>query len=206
MVNLRLFNYVLSKFILLGFFCIVQCALLLGIVFVALGFNGGWQAFLIELATLVALGMSATALGLWVSAQVGSAEAAMALTPIALIPQVVLGGVMVPMTTNAWLKPIMYVIPSRWGFEGAIAVERLAVRMSPAWNIDLQNPHLTSVPDFVQDGHFQCAIAQVASETLNGAWGFTEWGSVWLPSAVLWAMTLALLIGLTISLRRRDPV
>jgi ABC-type multidrug transport system ATPase subunit/pSer/pThr/pTyr-binding forkhead associated (FHA) protein len=206
MVNLRLLNYVLSKFILLGFFCIVQCALLLGIVFVALGFSGGLQAFLIELADLVALGMSATALGLWVSALVGSAEAAMALTPIALIPQVVLGGVMVPMTTNAWLKPIMYVVPSRWGFEGAIGVERLAVRFSPAWNIDLQNPHLASSPDFVQDGHFQCALAQVASETLNGAWGFTEWSATWLPAAVLWTMTLAMLVGLVISLKRRDPV
>ena len=206
MVNLRLLNYVLSKFILLGFFCIVQCALLLGIVFFALGFNGGVQAFLIELATLVALGMSATALGLWVSAVVGSAEAAMALTPIALIPQVVLGGVMVPMTTNAWLKPIMYVVPSRWGFEGAIGVERLAVRMSPAWNIDLQNPNLTSAPDFVQNGHFQCAVAQIASETLNGAWGFTEWSTIWLPSAVLWSMTFAMLVGLIVALKRRDPV
>jgi ABC-type multidrug transport system ATPase subunit/pSer/pThr/pTyr-binding forkhead associated (FHA) protein len=206
MVNLRLLNYVLSKFILLGFFCIVQCALLLGIVFFALGFNGGVQAFLSELATLVALGMSATALGLWVSAGVGSAEAAMALTPIALIPQVVLGGVMVPMTTNAWLKPIMYVVPSRWGFEGAIGVERLAVRMSPAWNIDLQNPNLTSAPDFVQNGHFQCAVAQIASETLNGAWGFTEWSTIWLPSAVLWSMTFAMLFGLVVALKRRDPV
>ncbi len=206
MVNLRLLNYVLSKFILLGFFCIVQCSLLLGIVFFALGFNGGWPAFLTELVDLVALGMSATALGLWVSALVGSAEAAMALTPIALIPQVVLGGVMVPMTTNPWLKPIMYVVPSRWGFEGAIGAERMAVRSSPAWNIDLQNPHLTSLPDFVQNGHFQCAIAQVASETLNGAWGFTEWSTTWVPPAALWTMTFAMLCGLVVALKRRDPV
>ncbi len=33
MVNLRLINYVLSKYVLLGFFCIVQCSMLLGIVF-----------------------------------------------------------------------------------------------------------------------------------------------------------------------------
>ena len=45
----------------------------------------------------------------------------MALTPIALIPQVVLGGLMVPMTTNPNLKPLMYIMPARWGFEGAIA-------------------------------------------------------------------------------------
>ncbi len=33
MVNLRLLNYVLSKYILLSFFCVVQCSMLLGIVF-----------------------------------------------------------------------------------------------------------------------------------------------------------------------------
>ena len=62
--------------------------------------------------------MNATPLGLLLSTVVASAEAAMALTPIALIPQVVLGGLMVPMTTNASLKPLMYLMPSRWGFEG----------------------------------------------------------------------------------------
>ena len=50
MVNLGLFNYVLSKFILLAFFCVIQCTVLLGIVFFALGFHGGPQAFVIELA------------------------------------------------------------------------------------------------------------------------------------------------------------
>ena len=71
--------------------------------------------------------MNACALGLLLSTVVTSREAAMALTPIALIPQVVLGGLMVPMTTNPMLKPLMYVMPARWGFEGSIAHERLAI-------------------------------------------------------------------------------
>ncbi len=206
MVNLRLVNYVLSKYLLLGFFCIVQCTMLLGIVFLALGFNGGPIAFLSELGNLVALAMNATALGLCVSTLVASAEAAMALTPIALIPQVVLGGLMVPMTTNPTLRPLMLLMPSRWGFEGAIANERMAIVTSPAWNIDLHKPDLTSVPDFIQGGHFQCAIAQVASDSLIGAWGFTEWSTLWLPSAVLLGMTFAMVILLLIALKRRDPV
>jgi hypothetical protein len=206
MVNLRLLNYLLSKYILLSFFCVIQCAMLLGIVFFALGFNGGPVAFLLELANLVALAMNATALGLLVSALVGSAEAAMALTPIALIPQVVLGGLMVPMTTNPNLKPLMYLMPSRWGFEGAIANERMAIASSPAWNIDLHKPDLTSLPDFVHAGKFQCAIAQVASDSLNGAWGFGEWDTLWLPAVALFGMTLAMLIVLLIALKRRDPV
>jgi ABC-type multidrug transport system ATPase subunit/pSer/pThr/pTyr-binding forkhead associated (FHA) protein len=206
MVNLRLFNYVLSKYLLLGFFCVVQCTMLLGIVFFALGFSGGPAAFLIELANLVALAMNATALGLCISTLVASAEAAMALTPIALIPQVVLGGLMVPMTTNPNLRPLMFLMPSRWGFEGAIANERLAIAGLPAWNIDLHKPELTSPPDFILGGHFQCAIAQVASDTLNGAWGFAEWAAFWLPSAVLFAMTIAMMVVLLVALKRRDPV
>jgi len=51
----------------------------------------------------------------------------------------------------------MYVMPSRWGFEGAIANERMAVASLSAWNIDLHKPDLTSLPDFVQAGRFQCA-------------------------------------------------
>ena len=206
MVNLRLLNYLLSKYILLSFFCVAQCTMLLAIVFFALGFNGGPLAFLIELANLIALAMNATALGLVVSALVGSAEAAMALTPIALIPQVVLGGLMVPMTTNPNLKPLMYVMPSRWGFEGAVASERLAIAGLPAWNIDLHKPDLTSLPDFLQGGKFQCAVAQVASDSITGAWGFTEWSTPWLPAAVLFGMTFGMFVILLIALKNRDPV
>ena len=206
MVNLRLVNYVLSKYILLSFFCVIQCVMLLGIVFFTLGFNGGPVAFALELGNLVALAMNATALGLVVSTLVSSAEAAMALTPIALIPQVVLGGLMVPMTTNPNLKPLMYVMPSRWGFEGAIASERLAIANDTAWNIDLHKPDLTSLPDFIQNGKFQCAIAQVASDSLAGAWGFVEWDTLFLPSAVLFGTTILMLVGLLIALKRRDPV
>jgi ABC-type multidrug transport system ATPase subunit/pSer/pThr/pTyr-binding forkhead associated (FHA) protein len=206
MVNLRLFNYLMSKYVLLSFFCLVQCTMLLAIVFVALGFRGGPVAFAVELGNLVALAMNATALGLVVSTLVASAEAAMALTPIALIPQVVLGGLMVPMTTNPNLKPLMFMMPSRWGFEGAIASERVAIAADTAWNIDLHKPDLTSPPDFIFAGKFQCSTAQVASDTLNGAWGFTEWSTPWLPAAALFGMTIGMLAILLIVLKRRDPV
>jgi hypothetical protein len=130
----------------------------------------------------------------------------MALTPIALIPQMVLGGLIVPMTSNPILKLPMYLTPSRWGFEGAIANERLAILTDPAWTIDLHKPDLTSLPDFVVAGKFQCAIAQVASDSLNGAWGFGEYATLWLPSAVLFGMTFAMIVMLLIALKRRDPV
>ena len=206
MVNLSILNYVFSKYVILLFICIFQCTVLLGIVFFTLGFHGGPLAFLQELAVIVTVSMNATALGLLLSTIVSSAEAAMALTPIALIPQVVLGGLMVPMTTNPMLKPLMYVMPARWGFEGSIAHERTAIAQDPAWLIDLKQGNLNSPPDYVFGGHFQCAIAQMGSDALKGAWGFVNYDQTWLPIAVLSGMTVFMLIFLLILLKRRDPV
>ena len=207
MVNLGLVNYVLSKYILLAGFCIVQCTVLLAIVFFVLGFHGGPEAFMLQLASLVATSLTAVALGLMLSTMVQSSEAAMALTPIALIPQVVLGGLMVPMTTIPHLKPLMYLIPARWGFEGAIAQERLALATDPAWLIDLNRADkVTSDADFVEAGNFNCAVAQMAADNFQGAWGFTTYRSQWVPYAVLGGMTFMLIIALCIVLKRRDPV
>ena len=206
MVNLRLFNYVFSKFLLLSLFCVIQCTMLLAIVFFALGYNGGMHAFAIELVTLVCTAMNSVALGLLLSALVASSEAAMALTPIALIPQVVLGGLMVPMTTNPMLQIPMYAMPARWGFQGAIAPERMAVANNAAWVLDLKKPDVTAPDNFVFQGKFHCAEAQVASLDFSGAWGFTQYQNVWLPPVVLTAMMIAIFALILVILKRRDSV
>lgn len=206
MVNLGLFNYVFSKYLLLSLFCVIQCTLLLGIVFFALGFNGGPEAFLHQLAIMIVTSMNAAAIGLLLSSVVASSEAAMALTPIALIPQVVLGGLMVPMTTNPTLKWLMLAIPARWGFQGVVAQERVAIANHPAWVIDLNDPTLTSASDFVVGGKFQCATAQIASDNFNGAWGFTNFDQPGVPFAVLGGMTFVTLMAMLVVLKRRDTV
>jgi ABC transport system ATP-binding/permease protein len=204
MVNLKLFNYIFSKFLLLSVFCIIQCTILLAIVFFALGFNGGLPAFGISLLTLIVTAMNSVAVGLLLSTLVTSAEAAMALTPIALIPQVVLGGLMVPMTTNPLLKWPMYLMPARWGFQGVVAQERIAIANDPAWIIDLKKPDTTSIENFLIAGKFRCAEAQVASTDFNGAWGFVDYQNFLLPPLVLGGMMLATLVFILIILKRRD--
>jgi ABC transport system ATP-binding/permease protein len=206
MVNLGLFNYVVSKFLLLSLITVVQCTVLLGILFFGLGFSGGLPAFGIGLATLVATGMNSVAIGLLLSTIVVSSEAAMALTPIALIPQVVLGGLMVPMTTNQLLTWPMLLMPARWGFQGLVAQERIAVQNDPAWVIDLQRPDLNSLDNFITAGKFHCAPAQIASDSLNGAWGFVAFETPWLPIAVLGAMLVGMLATILFVLRRRDSI
>ncbi len=206
MVNLRIFNYVFSKFLLLSFFCIIQCTILLAIVFFSLGYNGGLEAFGIQLGMLVITAMDSVALGLLLSTLVQSSEAAMALTPIALIPQVVLGGLMVPMTTNELLKWPMYIVPGRWGFEGLITQERLAIANDAAWVMDLGRADTTSVENFVMQGKFHCAEAQIAADNFNGAWGFVNWDLIWLPPTVLGGMAVITLIFILILLKTRDSI
>jgi ABC-type multidrug transport system ATPase subunit/pSer/pThr/pTyr-binding forkhead associated (FHA) protein len=206
MVNLRLFSYVFSKFLLLSLFCVIQCTLLLAIDFFALGYNGGPQAFVIELATMICTAMNSVAIGLLLSTLVSSSEAAMALTPIALIPQVVLGGLMVPMTTNPLLRIPMLLMPARWGFQGTIAQERMAIANSPAWVLDLKKPDLTAPDSFVFQGKFHCAEAQLASLDFNGAWGFTDYQKVWLPPAVLVVIMVVTFVAILVLLKRRDSI
>jgi ABC-type multidrug transport system permease subunit len=207
MVNLGLFSYVMSKYILLALFCALQCTMLLGIVFFGLGFEGGGQAFGTMLGALISTALAATALGLLLSTAVESSEAAMALTPIALIPQVILGGLMVPTTTVPHLKPLFYAIPARWGFEATVMAQRDAIANEPAWLIDLQMKQPASnAADFIKDGKFECAVAQVASDSYPGAWGFTTYETTWLPFAVLGGFTLTLIVALIVILKRRDPV
>lgn len=206
MVNLGLVNYMLSKFVLLAIFCIVQCTALLAIVFFWLGFHGGAAAFFQELAALVTTAIASVAVGLLLSTIVTSSEAAMALTPIALIPQVVLGGLMVPATTIPKLSWLMYGIPARWGFEAAVVSERVAVAQDSAWLIDLGNPAQTSASDFIKNGKFECATAQVASDTLNGAWSFTSHEQTYLPFLILGTMTVLLLAAVLVLLKRRDQM
>jgi ABC transport system ATP-binding/permease protein len=129
----------------------------------------------------------------------------MALTPIALIPQVVLGGLMVPMTTNTLLKWPMYVTPARWGFQGVIAQERAAIADGAAWVMSLGRTD-TSLENFVVAGKFRCAEAQIASTDINGGWGFANWATTWLPPTVLGGMTLLLLIAILLLLKTRDSI
>jgi ABC transport system ATP-binding/permease protein len=202
MVNLSIFNYVMSKFSLLTLMCIVQCSVLLGIVFASLGLGGSEPvAFLKMLGVLVTTAVCATSIGLLLSTLVTSAEAAMALTPIALIPQVVLGGRMVPMTNKVWLKYVMSAIPSRWSFEGLLAAERAP--LAESWKIQT----CVSAGEGIVNSTFNCALEELKSSARgSGGLGFSTYDRPFVTLAVLGGMTLLGLVAVMILLRRRDSV
>ena len=106
----------------------------------------------------------------------------MALTPIALIPQVVLGGFVVHLSESKPLATLMNVMPARWGFQGVLAIERAAIgdcaknTVTAAWS--------TTAP-----------LSMGLIEPPDGG-----------PSLVLAGMTVLMLAMLLALLKRRDPI
>jgi hypothetical protein len=202
MVNLSIFNYVMSKFTLLSLLCVIQCTVLLGIAFPALGLGDySGAAFFTMLIFMIVTAMCAASTGLLISTVVTSSEAAMALTPIALIPQVVLGGRMVPMTNKPWLEFVMALMPSRWSFEGLLAAERQ--ELSKAW----KTKACVQTGTGIVNGAFDCAIEEVKNTTEGaGGLGFWTYDQPMVSLGVLVGISALALTGVMIILKRRDSV
>jgi ABC-type multidrug transport system ATPase subunit/pSer/pThr/pTyr-binding forkhead associated (FHA) protein/ABC-type multidrug transport system permease subunit len=121
MVNLKLPSYVFSKFVLLLLLSVLQCAVMLGIVYFASDLKAEFWRIGLVLVLASAVG---TSLGLAISARSSSTESAIALLPIVLLPVIVLGGGLKQIyrmpTAMQWVSTV---IPSRWAFEYNIVNE-----------------------------------------------------------------------------------
>lgn len=143
MVNLSISSYVLSKFTVLGALCLMQCVVLLAMAYVVLDFHGNP---LFHLAILWSSAMCGVGMGLFLSALVRTNEAAMALVPLLLIPQIILGGAIMPITEmNSVTWGLSQATVSRWAFEGVLQTEHLwdAYEISPK---DMPKPIAPGLP------------------------------------------------------------
>jgi ABC-type multidrug transport system ATPase subunit len=109
--NLRVADYFASKFLVLALIAVVQASLLFLIVQAWCRPPGspGWQW-----AALAALAVAGTAVGLLLSAVARSEEVATALVPIAVIPQIILAGVVAPLKGPAQFLA-EWLITAYWG-------------------------------------------------------------------------------------------
>ncbi len=121
MINLKLPWYVLSKLTVLGLTCLVQCAALLGIVYYACGLSGD---FVVLFGILLMSSLVGATLGLLISALSPTTEAAIAFLPIVLLPFILLGGGIKPISEMPRsAQAIASVCPTRWAFEAALLEE-----------------------------------------------------------------------------------
>lgn len=112
MVNLRLDGYVLSKFPPLALISFGQCLLMLGVVWV---FRGRVGPAWVQVASLTLASWNGVALGLIISALSSNADKAMAVVPLALMPQIVLAGALVALPDmNAPTRSASHLAASKW--------------------------------------------------------------------------------------------
>lgn len=112
MVNLEIPAYVLSKAQVLGWMCAAQCALLLTMVAYLVGVPG---VKLFLFATLLLGSLAGAMLGLCISALVATSEQAVALAPVALIPQIIFTKMILPEgAAHGIVEWIERLNPLRW--------------------------------------------------------------------------------------------
>jgi ABC-type multidrug transport system ATPase subunit len=92
--NLRIDSYFASKAVVLVLIAWIQASFLLGIIRLWCGPSGSAAA---QWVVLAALGAAGTMLGLLISVLAHTEEVAAALVPIAIIPQIILAGVIAPL-------------------------------------------------------------------------------------------------------------
>jgi ABC-type multidrug transport system ATPase subunit len=132
--NLRVGGYFASKLGVLCLISVAQASLLFGIVRWWCGPHGPAA---VQWFTLGALATAGTAVGLLISTAARSEEVATALVPIAVIPQIILAGVIVPLSGFARFLA-QWLISVHWGqkvLERLIPRDDLAgmVRETDAW-------------------------------------------------------------------------
>jgi ABC-type multidrug transport system ATPase subunit len=124
--NLRVGSYFASKFLVLTLIGVVQATLLFAVVRPWCRPPGPWAAQWLVLAALATAG---TSLGLLLSALARTEEVAIALVPIAVIPQIILGGAIAPLSGLARVLG-RGLVSLNWGQQ---AIERLL----PAADLEL---------------------------------------------------------------------
>jgi ABC-type multidrug transport system ATPase subunit len=129
MYNQGIFPYLLSKLSILSLISIIQSILFTFILYnhfeksTIQTMNQPLQAGL----WMFYLSFASTMLGLVLSASVNSTEKVMSIIPLALIPQIMLSGVVVPIK-SIFVELLSYLTFSRWGTEGAASLqEQVAV-------------------------------------------------------------------------------
>lgn len=148
MVNLRLDAYLFSKLLPLMLLTGVQVALMLATVWLMEDAQGSWSGRL--LAMLLA-SWNGVGMGLLISAVATNGDKAMSVVPLTLIPQIVLGGVLVAIPDmNAGTKLVSLAASSRWAtracevslFDGKTINTDLMkeAHLRPLWNLFPDDP------------------------------------------------------------------
>lgn len=117
LVNLKIFPYILSKVWVAALLAAYQAAWYIGIHYYAFDMPGSWTEFGLMYTCMALATMTGMMLGLFASAVAPTANAAPLIVILLMLPQIVLGGALVPVPGF-----ISAPTATRWAFQGFIAI------------------------------------------------------------------------------------
>ena len=118
LVNLRVFAYIMSKVVVLAVLCLVQSILLTGIVLAKAGFPTGGGLLPAPLEMLIGVWLTTLgglAMGLLISSLASNTDKATSIVPIILVPQIILAGLIFPLTGPG--QVLSYATVTRWSID-----------------------------------------------------------------------------------------
>jgi ABC-type multidrug transport system ATPase subunit/pSer/pThr/pTyr-binding forkhead associated (FHA) protein len=120
LVNLKILPYVLSKIWVAALLALYQAGAYVLIRYVAFDMPGGTSEFIFIYITMALAAMAGMMLGLFASALAPNPNSAPLIVIILALPQIVLGGALIPLTGTANLITIP--MSTRWAYEGLMAI------------------------------------------------------------------------------------
>lgn len=177
MFNLNIFTYLISKMVVLSAIAFIQ--VLIFVMIVKLRYNADplYMVFPMEYtAFMFYLAFSATLLGLLLSAVFSNTEKVMTVVPIALMPQIMLAGV-VTRIDNVAKEILSYMTLGRWGTEGFAriqdsyqsfrVVDTLITNQQVDTNVNVMPPAITISYDTLPDTICKSLYATVPRTTTD---------------------------------------
>ncbi len=204
MFNISLTPYILSKITVFSILSLVQSALFVAII--SLKYSSGEASFSDPIAAFVwmfFLSISATLLGLVLSALMSSTEKVMTVVPMVLIPQILLAG-FVAKISNPVVEYLSYITLSRWGTEGFTAIQGAVMTPVPEAIYAADGTMTFDMQDRVQDG-IETLHQQFHEATFSSNFGDMI-GSVELDFIAVGVWSTIFFIGIFWALKRKDSI
>ena len=133
LVNLRLFPYIMSKVWVAALLSIYAALVYMVVHYIAFDMPGGAIEFVLMFITLALATMAGMMLGLFASAVAPNANAAPMIVVLLMLPQIVLGGALVPLPTFVTAP-----ISTRWAFQAFMGItgSGSTVAADACWDLD----------------------------------------------------------------------
>lgn len=212
MVNLNIFTYLFSKLSILTVIAIVQVLIFVSVIY--LGYDGDdvyMYSYKAHFLFMGYIAFSATLFGLFLSTLFKTTEKVLSMVPLALIPQIILAGVVASIDSNA-KELLSYFSLGRWGTEGlsyiqdykGLEVTEVADSSNVQEGVVYLKPSTENIGEMEEASSSAIDLLKFYKETES----FTplalfQDGNYWIPITIL---NVAMFVSLFFLLKRKDSL